>query len=281
LRALLRPGGKVLAIVDYAESRRDLLVPLLHRLQTTDTGGPRRLILLARAALDWWEQLKAEDKGVGDLLSGAATSRHSLQALALTPQERLASYRLAGQSFADRLKKATPGEAPDDLDADYFERVLLLHMAAYVSLEGKETAKGEDGILDEMLRHEWRYWRRRAVEDKKLDERLVPGIRRAMAAITLGGGVAGETETVEVLRQLQAFAGYTGDVLLAVAHLLHECYPGDRWIEPILPDLLGEHLIQRELERGAEELFQVVLGPAADDEPAGPLELDVREPPPP
>jgi hypothetical protein len=52
------------------------------------------------------------------------------------------------------------------------------------------------------------------------------------------------------------------DVLLAVAHLLHECDPGDRWIEPILPDLLGEHLVQREMENGADELLDLVLGPA-------------------
>jgi hypothetical protein len=31
--------------------------------------------------------------------------------------------------------------------------------------------------------------------------------------------------------------------------LLHETYPGTKWIEPILPDLLGEHLIQVEFGR--------------------------------
>jgi len=49
--------------------------------------------------------------------------------------------------------------------------------------------------------------------------------------------------------------------LTGVARLLHECYPGERWIEPLQPDLLGEHLAQRELEKGADELFDLVLGP--------------------
>ncbi len=32
------------------------------------------------------------------------------------------------------------------------------------------------------------------------------------------------------------------------------------WIEPVMPDLLGEHLIEYELNRGAEELLDHVLG---------------------
>jgi len=260
-KAISRPGGKVLAVVDYAETRRDLLIPLLRRLYTTD-AGPIRLILLARAALGWWELLKSEDQGVGELLSGPATSRHSLRPLAFTLQERAESYHLAVQAFARRLSLTAASESPEDLGDPTYERVLLLHMLALATVDGVPV-KGEDGILDEMLRHEWRYWKRRAVVDKKLEESLIPGISRAMAAITLGGGVNGETEAVEVLRQLHAFKGHKGDVLFAVAHLLHECYPSDdHWIEKILPDLLGEHLVQREMERGADELLNLVLGPA-------------------
>lgn len=87
-----------------------------------------------------------------------------------------------------------------------------------------------------------------------------------MALITLEGGVEGEGKAVEALRQLRFFADYSIAVLIQVAHLLHECYPGDRWIEPILPDLLGEHLIQREMEMGADELFDLVLGPRSNND---------------
>lgn len=260
--SISQPGEGLLIIVDYAETRRELLVPLLQRLAATKKG-PVRLILLARAALDWWEQLKTEGRGVGTLLSGQATTRHSLPPLAFGVKSRTESFWSAGEAFADRLNKKRPANAPAEIDATHFERVLLLHMAAYLAVAGTEMARGEDGILDEMLRHERRYWKRRAMEDKRLPESLIPGISRAMAAITLGGGVRGEGEAVAILRRLQAFAGHTGDVLLEVAHLLHECYPGDRWIEPVLPDLLGEHLVQREMERGADELLDLVLGPAA------------------
>jgi hypothetical protein len=83
-----------------------------------------------------------------------------------------------------------------------------------------------------------------------------------MAVITLGGGAQGETEALEALRGLDFFADQPTAVLTAVARLLHECYPGERWIEPLQPDILGEHLAQRELEKeGADELLDLVLGP--------------------
>jgi hypothetical protein len=41
--------------------------------------------------------------------------------------------------------------------------------------------------------------------------------------------------------------------------MLHELYPGERWIEPILPDLLGEHLCQEELEQDPDALLGLVL----------------------
>jgi hypothetical protein len=258
-RSLARPEGKVFAVVDYAETRRELLVPLLREMYRADRG-PIRLLLLARAALDWWEQLKTEGDGVGELLAGPATSRHSLAALAMTTEQRDRSFRLAGEAFAERLGQAPPQEVPEHLDQPLFDRILLLHMAALAAIEGVPV-KDEDGVLDYVLDRERRYWRLRA-GDRKLPPTMVSSIGRAMAAITLGGGVGGEAEALEVLRGLCDFSGVTGSLLLGVARLLHECYPGDRWIAPILPDLLGEHLVQRELERGSDELFDLVLGPA-------------------
>ncbi len=258
--ALRGPGGKVLAIVDYAETRRDLIAPILREMYRADRG-PIRLVLLARAALDWWEQLKTEGDGVGELLAGPATSRQPLLALALTAEQRELSFRLAGEAFAERLGQSPPVAVRDDLAQPLFERVLLLHMTALAGIEGVPV-KAEDGVLDYVLDRERRYWQMRAGE-RKLPPTVLSGIGRGMAAITLGGGVRDEDEALEVLRVLHDFKGVTGDVLVGIARLLHECYPGDRWIEPILPDLLGEHLVQREMERGADELLDLVLGPPA------------------
>jgi hypothetical protein len=260
-KAVARTGGRVLVVVDYAETRRELLIPLLRGMAESE-DGPYRLILLARAALDWWEQLKS-DRDVGNILAGPATSRHSLAPLAFEVPQREHSYDLATTAFAERLERPRPDNRPDDLGAEYFERALLLHMRALIAVEGEEKAKGEDGVLDRILARERRFWTERT-EAAKLSPTLVDGMGRAMAAITLGGGVTGEEEGVEVLRKLTFFEGQTGDVLTRTAHLLHECYPGNHWIEPILPDLLGEHLVQREMEKGADELLDLVLGPGAE-----------------
>jgi hypothetical protein len=71
---------------------------------------------------------------------------------------------------------------------------------------------------------------------------------------------------VAALRALRILADRDYGILVQVARLLHESYPGQRWIEPILPDLLGEHLIQREMEKGADELLDIVLGPRSGGE---------------
>ncbi|MCP4661443.1 MAG: CHAT domain-containing protein [bacterium] len=260
-RDLVARGKPSLVVVDYAETRRDLLVPLLREIRTTETATVR-LMLLARAALDWWEQLKAEGEGVGELLSGPATVRYTLMPLALSTEERGESYRLAAAAFAERLEKPPPEDLPDDLAEPLYERVLLLHMRALASIEGVEV-QGEDGILDYVLHRERRFWGRLARE-RQLPNTLADGIGRAMAAMTLGGGVDGESNAVAAIGRLQLFADQKTDVLVAVARLLHDSYPGDRWIDPILPDLLGEHLIMREMEKGSDELLDLVLGTAGD-----------------
>jgi hypothetical protein len=259
-RNLISPDGRLLIIVDYADTRRNVLVPLLRKLYQVDRGRIR-LLLLARAALDWWEQLKTESDGVGEILSGPATTRQSVTPLVFATEQRAESYRIAAQAFAERLKAPTLRGFPEDLDGWYYERALLLHMSALAAVQG-DSAKGEDGVLDHILNREQWYWSNRARE-RQLAESLIPGIRRAMAVITLGGGAVDEKHALEVLQRLQLFRDVSRDVLTSIARLLHEIYPGDRWIEPVLPDLLGEHLVQREMQWGsnAAELLDLVLGP--------------------
>lgn len=57
--------------MDYAETSGPFLRLVLREMYRLDRG-PVRLLLLARAALDWWEQLKSERDGIGELLQGPA-----------------------------------------------------------------------------------------------------------------------------------------------------------------------------------------------------------------
>ena len=83
-----------------------------------------------------------------------------------------------------------------------------------------------------------------------------------MAAVTLGGGVRSASAAGDLLGRIGFFAGESLATREQVAELLHETYPGEQWIEPLVPDLLGEHLCQQELgdDEVRDEIFGIVFG---------------------
>ncbi|MEM9598845.1 MAG: CHAT domain-containing protein, partial [Acidobacteriota bacterium] len=253
VEALLDRGGPVLAVIDYAERRRGLLRLLVRRLLGTERGKVR-LLLLSRAD-DWWQAVQREGGGVGDVLSGPAAECWALRPLALGLDDRRASYRLARTAFAETLG-AQPEDGDDgipDLGAEVYDRALYIHMQALAAVEGRPLEERDD-LLDHVLRRERRFWEKLAAE-RGVPGELVPGFGRGMAAFNLVGGARDETEAVEILGRLKVFADQPWAVRAQVARILHDTYPGDRWIQPVLPDLLGEHLTRRELQRDAAELL--------------------------
>jgi hypothetical protein len=247
-------------VLDYAETRREELTTLLREVFKVGTEPRVRIVLLARTADDWWDQLKTEREGVGDLLTGPATQRFSLGPLALTTEDRCRSYRMALTTFGDRLKPEKPpsDDPPEDIGSKIFERVLLLHMSALAAIDGVPV-KGDQGILDYVLQRERRFWSEMA-EAKGLSPDIVPGIAQAMAVLTLGGGARTRAEAVAVFKQISLLKDQRAAVLNGISMLLHETYPGEKWIEPILPDLLGEHLVQVEVKKDPDALFNLVFG---------------------
>jgi len=253
-----RHGGGVLLIVDDAEARIDFLIQLLGELSRAQTG-PIRLILLAQAALDWWECLRAEGHGVGELLRGPATSQISLVPLALSASDRLKSYQIAFDAFSSRLDRPLSSGHPAALTAQYFERVLLLHINALLAVEGFEEETSEDGLLDLLLRGERHYWRAQAI-DKGFAPEILPRVERALAAVTLVGGVESQAGAVAVLRSLPSFGNQSDTALTAVTSFLHDYYSEAYWIDPLLPELLGKHLVESEISEGADELLGLIFG---------------------
>jgi hypothetical protein len=239
---LLRPG-KLFVVIDYAETRRDAVIALLRMFSTT-TPERIRVVLLARAVGDWWDDLRAEGDGVGDLLMGPTTHWSSLAPLALSTEDRLASYRLATERFSDVLRKRASSEPAEDLAAPHFERILLVHMMALAGVEGI-AVKGENGILDWMLARERRFLRTRAAI-RGLSGPLADKLGEAIALFTLIGGAATRQGALAYLAGLSSFKDQTQANRDATVQLLHECYPGTRWIDPVQPDLLGEELIAAE-----------------------------------
>jgi hypothetical protein len=256
---LARGAGPLLVVIDYAENRRAQVGALLRAVQANLGQRPVRLMLLARAADDWWDAMRREGGGVGDVLAGPGTSRMALRGLASDPPARRDSYALAVKHFSAILGKPVVAAEPDFGDAS-FERALILHMSALAAVEGVQV-KGEQGILGHALDRERRFWSHR-IADLGLVPLYERAILRAMAILTLAGGSSNRQSAMALVSQLAIFAGEKLAVIDAIVGLLHETYQGDRWIDPLLPDLLGEHLVQVALEDGETELLDIAFGKA-------------------
>lgn len=260
---MLAVNVPLLMVLDYAEHHRDILEWVIARCATrTPARSQVRLLLLARNSGDWWTQLRSR-KDVGDLLSGAASYTHALAPLSVERIDRASSWRSAATRFAEKLGKPVPDRAPRDLGSEHFGRVLLLHMHALHSVEGVEGLAPAD-ILEQVLLRERRFWSDQ-LQARDLPGDLQDGLLLFMAAATSMGGVRTQSGGLELLSRLSFFQGQPASVLESVNRMMAECYPGGRWIEPVQPDLLGDHLLNKALaiESFQKDLLAVMHGALA------------------
>lgn len=264
----LSTSQNLLIVVDYAETRRSEVIPLLKALNARE-DGKCRVVLLARGSEDWWRELKSAPDGVGDLLSGPATSWHVLSAVAPGVEERRESFNTARSHFLKVLGGSGNAERnPLDLEAECFNQVLLLQMVALADLSGV-SVKGDSGILEFILSRERRFWVN-AFQARQLDPVLLRGAGQFMAATTLGGGVESETEALGVMERIPEFCDQPRAIRGSLALLFHGLYGGNKWIDPLQPDLLAEQLVQEEY---CEVIEEIVFGPP-DEEDGNRKELE-------
>lgn len=131
------PAAGILVVVDYAEAwplstLHDFLQEPLLRLRTT----PVRVLLLARHAGDWWQDLTTWI----DHRLDAPHDTLRLKPLADTPSARAALFRRACDSFAEHLglphDRARSVSPPPDLDQNpAYAHVLPLHTAALTAVQ--------------------------------------------------------------------------------------------------------------------------------------------------
>ncbi|WP_432523005.1 tetratricopeptide repeat protein [Kineococcus sp. SYSU DK006] len=101
----------LLMIVDYAEARPGQVTAALRAAAGHAGRSPWRMLLLARTAGDWWEDLRASDAHASELLEGAPVVR--LEPLEPEPSGQVEAYRQAVRGFADALP-ALPGQQQHD-----------------------------------------------------------------------------------------------------------------------------------------------------------------------
>ncbi|MEU9335563.1 tetratricopeptide repeat protein [Streptomyces sp. NPDC048290] len=260
LAAVASTTRPLLIVVDYAEIRGELIHTLV------DHAAPDtriRLLLLARAAGDWWDATRRASPRLADLPAGRRTV-HPLGALATGERQRRdlftdAATGLAGQLSrldwlppADWTRLAHTLPPPPDVSHERYDSVLALHMAALAALLQAgpvqvETEDG-DGPEDVLLAHEERYWRHSVTA---APYRLpLPG--RTLATLVATATLCGaqdEREAVETLTGLDDLAPLSDAERHRAAAWLSDLYPGDSHWGSLQPDRLGEHHIARQSDR--------------------------------
>jgi hypothetical protein len=241
--ALFDSDTPLLITVDYAELQRTELRTLVEHALSRQRGRKVRLVALARGRGDWWQDLARTLHGIGDFLSGPATSVETLSPVAGTPAERLDSFQRAAKSFAARLGRPVPPLDQIDMTPGYYDRILFVHLAALAAVLGQQ-ASGGDALLDFALRREQGFWDAGAEAAGFADLRG-RAVLEAAVVTTMAGRVDSRDEAVRLISRAPALAGQPATATAAVAEMLHTLYPGDGWLEGVQPDMLGEHLLYR------------------------------------
>ena len=252
---------RVLLIVDYAETRIGL-EELLRNVATYT--GIIRVLMLARSAGQWWEQVAAGEGAIRDLVVEAGPEGIPLGEVLddlLTDEE---AVNTVIPVFAAAFGVSPPEHvvvAPQARRA----RVLELHAAALVAvLDWIAAPKVEPrvdlgGVLGELLRHEERFWMGSARAQGLLDgpTGMTPTSLRQVIAVGCLLGAADQAEAVALLSRVP---GVVPSVKLAT--WLRELYPpgndSPEWLGIMQPDRLAEQLVVSQLSR-SETLTRTCL----------------------
>ncbi|HEV7506353.1 MAG TPA: tetratricopeptide repeat protein [Thermoanaerobaculia bacterium] len=267
LDPLLEGSAPRLVVVDYAETRIEVVQPLVLKAALASQGeGPKfRLVLLARRQADWWDSLSREDHEVGDLLGNSPSPRVVTPLIPQDNEERLQAFRVAVEGFGRQLRQSIPaGLKEPDLSGRDFGRALYLHMAALAALQSKRIETAEDA-LKETLDHERRFWDRQ-VRDVETNKSMIPEVTTALAsavaALTLIGGAASAEQADSLLRRvLKPFSlspHHPRTVLLLLRRLYGSAEQSSHHLEPLQPDLLGEELVAETLPQDRKLLDRVL-----------------------
>jgi len=242
-----RWSGRVLLVVDYAETRiglRELL-----RAVATDSGVVR-VLLLARSTGEWWDRLGDMEPAVRNLLAEAGAG----EPLPVAVTRELSNDDLffaAVPVFADALGMPAPSGVTLDVRSRAV-RMLDLHAAALVAVlrsAGAEGSVSVTRVLDELLRHEGRFWQGTA---KRLG--LLAGATgmtvTTLSYIVAAGALLGAASQSEAVKLLERVPGAVASA--KVASWLRSLYPPEptqllggkkEWLGTLSPDRLAERLV--------------------------------------
>jgi len=232
-------SGPLLLIVDYAETRGALQAMLRAVL---DDPGPIRILLIARRLGEWWDRLVEESpRAIFRLLKAGEAIRLNAPITSDVSDAEIVVAALP--YFARALQKPVPKLVRFEVPASRAP-VLVLHAAALVAVlrfsvdpaAPLRVVAGE--VVDELLVHEARYWRRTAKAAGLTDDG--PVVKAVVAAVAVIGAASHE-EAEKVVIRVPVLFGMSAAEQARWARWLYDLYPGsqDR-LGTLQPDLIAE-----------------------------------------
>ncbi|NVJ26737.1 tetratricopeptide repeat protein [Myxococcus sp. AM011] len=263
LKQFLARHSQIFVVVDYAETRQREVVELIRASfsRNKESTGRIRIMLLARDAGEWWDQLATDYPTIESFLTGRAVSGpYRLPEVPPGEQSREIIFSEALVAFAKRINKEYKGILPPDLSAPHFANVLYIHLSAMASLFG-ERPETATSLLEAALRRERRYWHE-AAKDHGIPASFHSGLDQAVAILTLRGGAKDGTDARRAIESVSGFREAGPDAVNKVLTVLRIFYALSGRVDALRPDILGERLISQELAKDPA-ILDAVLGEEA------------------
>ncbi|WP_345155055.1 tetratricopeptide repeat protein [Nonomuraea rubra] len=232
-----------LLIVDYAERWPVTELHALFEDGWLRSGGPARLLLLARPAGHWWHSLEYHLVGAGT----QDTSATALPPLAADAAEAAAIFVTARDCFARILEVPDAGSIapPGYLGGEGFRQALAVQMAALAEVDtlrtGEEAPRDPTGLAVYLLARERAHWR--ALREGGRLTMVEDVMARAVYTATLVGPVGYGTGRDALIRAGVASSAESAGQVLGDHALCYPCGRPDSVLEPLYPDRLGEDFV--------------------------------------
>jgi tetratricopeptide (TPR) repeat protein/glycosyltransferase involved in cell wall biosynthesis len=236
------PQQPTLIVIDYAETRQTQLINLITELKKVPNAQTVRILLIARDAGEWWDDLPAKASGSSqELLSSYARSGPFKLNPMYTPEARPQAFDNALTAFAQHLSLTKPNlQLP--LDHDYFARPLYIQMAALLSLYGEKRGSAQD-LTRALINHEKRYWG----QALQATEFSADNAQQLMVIATLTGHLATAKDAHKLWQSITEDRDTSLTQFTQLFHALKPLYPNNKGLPPLTPDLLGEALVAQTL----------------------------------
>jgi tetratricopeptide (TPR) repeat protein len=266
----------LLLIIDYAEDRSEEIRRLAQQIQGRPADDTRliRLVLLTRAAGDWWTRLVTDDQVTRALFGGEQLDVHGLPGM-VTPRDRSNLFLAAIEAFAPKLiemKYAMRIEGVDlpatlaetrvlakrlegvESNAGYdsgegYDRPLAVAMEALLSLTAVTPGASEPGVhnlLANILGLERDHWPKLVPlrdENGALVASRLTDLERAVGQITTVQGVEGRRAAEALFMADRYYEGQRQNraSVREVTDNVFKIYGRGDLVAQLEPDLIGEH----------------------------------------